>query len=64
MTKPKKCASTLPFLETDVQRPFDERYQLVTGNDLFIDLMNCLTGNVKNVSKVSAIVRLLNNSGL
>ena len=46
------------------QSPFDERYQLLTGNDLFVELMECLTGHIKNVDKVTAIVKLLNNSGL
>lgn len=64
LTKQEKCASAPPLPEPDLQRPFDERYQLITGNDLFIELMECLTGHIKNVDKVAAIVQLLNNSGL
>lgn len=64
LTKQEKCAIAPPLLEPDTQRHFDERYQLLTGNDLFIDLLNCLKENIKNVDKVSAIVKLLNNSGL
>ena len=57
LTKQETC-------DSDVPRPFDERYQLITGNDLFIELMECLTGHIKNVDKVAAIVKLLNSSGL
>ena len=64
LTKQENCAAPPPLPEPDTQRPFDERYQLLTGNDLFIDLLNCLKENIKNVDKVSAIVKLLNNSGL
>lgn len=64
LTKQEKCAIAPPLPEPDTQRHFDERYQLLTGNDLFIDLLNCLKENIKNVDKVSAIVKLLNNSGL
>lgn len=64
LTKQEKCVSAPPLPEPDLQRPFDERYQLITGNDLFIELMECLTGHIKNVDKVAAIVQLLNNSGL
>ncbi len=64
LTKQENCATLPPLPEPDTQRPFDERYQLLTGNDLFIDLLNCLKENIKNVDKVSAIVKLLNNSGL
>lgn len=64
LTIQEKCAIAPPLPEPDTQRPFDERYQLLTGNDLFIDLLNCLKENIKNVDKVSAIVKLLNNSGL
>ena len=63
LTNNSKCATT-PLPEPDMQRPFDERYQLLTGNDLFVELMECLTGHIKNVDKVTAIVKLLNNSGL
>lgn len=57
LTKQETC-------DSDVPRSFDERYQLITGNDLFIELMECLTGHIKNVDKVAAIVKLLNSSGL
>lgn len=63
LTNNSKCATT-PLPEPDMQRPFDERYQLLTGNDLFVELMECLTGHIKNVDKVTAILKLLNNSGL
>lgn len=64
LTNQEKCAYIPPLSESDVQRPFDERYQLVTGNDLFVELMDCLKSNIKNVDKVSAIVKLLNSSGI
>lgn len=64
LTNQEKCAYTSPLPEPDVQRPFDERYQLTTGNDLFVEIMECLKSNIKNVDKVSAIVKLLNTSGL
>nr|DAM65996.1 MAG TPA: Protein of unknown function (DUF3102) [Inoviridae sp.] len=63
LTNQLKCATT-PLPEPDMQRPFDERYQLLTGNDLFIELMECLTGHIKNVDKVAAIVKLLNGCGI
>ncbi len=64
LTNQEKCAYTPPLPEPDVQRPFDERYQLTTGNDLFVEIMECLKSNIKNVDKVSAIVKLLNSSGI
>ena len=64
LTKQEKCVSAPPLPEPDLQRPFDERYQLITGNDLFIELMECLTGHIKNVDKVAAIVKLLNGCGI
>lgn len=64
LTKQEKCAYTPPLPEPDVQRPFDERYQLTTGNDLFVEIMECLKSNIKNVDKASAIVKLLNSSGI
>ena len=64
LTSKEKCDTSLSLPEPDIQRPFDERYQLVTGNDLFVELMDCLKDNIKNVDKVAAIVRLLNKSGL
>ena len=50
--------------DSDVSRPFDERYQLKTGNDLFVDIMECLKNNIKNVDKTVAIIKVLNSSGL
>lgn len=64
LTKQEKCASAPPLSEPDLQRPFDERYQLATGRDLFIDVLDCLKNNIKNVDKVQAIVKLINDSGL
>ena len=64
LTNDKKCASAPLLLEPDAQRPFDERYQLKTGNDLFVNIMECLRDNIKNVDKTAAIIKLLNNSGL
>ena len=64
LTNQENCATPPLLPEPDAQRSFDERYQLITGNDLFIELMECLTGHIKNVDKVAAIVQLLNNSGL
>lgn len=64
LTKQEKCASAPPLPEPDLQRPFDERYQLATGRDLFIDVLDCLKNNIKNVDKVQAIVKLINDSGL
>lgn len=64
LTKQEKCASAPPLPEPDLQRPFDERYQLATGRDLFIDVLDCLKSNIKNVDKVQAIVKLINDSGL
>lgn len=63
LTNQSKCATT-PLPELDMQRPFDERYQLKTDNDLFVELMECLTGHIKNVDKVAAIVKLLNGCGI
>lgn len=63
LTKDVKCA-TPPLPEADLQRPFDERYQLVTGNDLFVDIMECLKNNIKNVDKAQAIINLINSCGL
>ena len=64
LTKQEKCASTPPLPEPDVQRPFDERYQLTTGRDLFVDVLDCLKNNIKNVDKVQAIIKLINDCGL
>ena len=64
LTNQEKCAYTPPLPEPDIKRPFDERYQLKTGNDLFVDIMECLRDNIKNVDKTAAIVKLLNNCGL
>lgn len=64
LTNQQKCATAPSLPEPDLQRPFDERYQLLTGNDLFVDIMECLRDNIKNVDKTAAIVKLLNNSGL
>lgn len=64
LTNQENCATPPLLPEPDAQRSFDERYQLITGNDLFIELLECLTGHIKNVDKVAAIVQLLNNSGL
>lgn len=64
LTKQEKCASASMLPEPDLQRPFDERYQLATGRDLFIDVLDCLKNNIKNVDKVQAIVKLINDSGL
>lgn len=64
LTKQKNCATTPPLSEPDAQRPFDERFQLVTGDDLMVEIMNCLKNNIKNVDKATAIILLLNNSGL
>ncbi|CDD66878.1 putative uncharacterized protein [Firmicutes bacterium CAG:882] len=64
LTKQEKCASAPPLLEPDLQRPFDERYQLITGDDLMVEIMNCLKNNIKNVDKASAIIKLLNDCGL
>lgn len=64
LTNQGKCAYTPPLSEPDVQRPFDERYQLTTGRDLFVDILDCLKTNIKNVDKVQAIVKLINGSGL
>lgn len=64
LTKQEKCASASPLPEPDVQRPFDERYQLITGDDLMVEIMNCLKNNIKNVDKASAIIKLLNDCGL
>ncbi len=64
LTNQEKCAYTPPLPEPDIQRPFDERYQLLTGADLFVDIMECLRDNIKNVDKTAAIVKLLNSSGL
>ena len=64
LTKQEKCASTPPLPEPDLQRPFDERYQLITGDDLMVEIMNCLKNNIKNVDKASAIIKLLNDCGL
>lgn len=64
LTKQEKCASAPPLPEPDLRRPFDERYQLATGRDLFIDVLDCLKNNIKNVDKVQAIVKLINDSGL
>ena len=63
LTKQEKC-DTAPLPELDMQRPFDERYQLLTGNDLFVNLMDCLKDNIRNVDKTAAIIKLLNDSGL
>lgn len=70
----KKCDVTLstktnekvltPLPEPDLQRPFDERYQLITSDDLMVEIMNCLKNNIKNVDKASAIIKLLNDCGL
>ena len=64
LTNQEKCAYTPPLPEPDIKRPFDERYQLKTGNDLFVDILECLRDNIKNVDKTAAIVKLLNNCGL
>lgn len=64
LTKQEKCASAPPLPEPDLQRPFDERYQLITGDDLMVEIMNCLKNNIKNVDKASAIIKLLNDCGL
>lgn len=64
LTNDKKCASAPLLLEPDAQRSFDERYQLKTGNDLFVNIMECLRDNIKNVDKTAAIIKLLNTSGL
>lgn len=64
LTKQEKCASTPPLPEPDLQRPFDERYQLTTGRDLFVDVLDCLKNNIKNVDKVQAIIKLINDCGL
>ena len=50
--------------DSEIQRAFDERYQLKTGNDLFVDIMECLKNNIKNVDKTSAIIKLLNGCGI
>lgn len=50
--------------DSEIQRAFDERYQLKTGNDLFVDIMECLRNNIKNVDKTSAIIKLLNGCGI
>ena len=63
LTKQEKCDTT-PLPEPDMQRPFDERYQLLTGNDLFVDLMDCLRDNIRNVDKTAAIIKLLNGCGI
>lgn len=64
LTKQEKCASTPPLPEPDLQRPFDERYQLTTGRDLFVDVLDCLKNNIKNVDKVQSIIKLINDCGL
>lgn len=64
LTKQEKYASAPPLPEPDLQRPFDERYQLITGDDLMVEIMNCLKNNIKNVDKASAIIKLLNDCGL
>ena len=64
LTKQEKCASAPALPEPDLQRPFDERYQLITGDDLMVEIMNCLKNNIKNVDKASAIIKLLNDCGL
>lgn len=61
LTKEEKC-DTSPL--SDPTRPFDERYQLTTGKDLFVEILDCLKNNIKNVDKVQAIIKLLNGSGL
>lgn len=63
LTKQEK-RDTAPLPEPDMQRPFDERYQLLTGNDLFVDLMDCLKDNIRNVDKTAAIIKLLNGCGI
>ena len=50
--------------DSEIQRAFDERYQLKTGNDLFVGIMECLKNNIKNVDKTSAIIKLLNGCGI